>query len=124
LFAKHELIRHSRWRLAFVAVCLPYVLAAVLVDFVHLDTPRSGRAARGCAAFEAGPSRPAPAEGTDSSCPACAWLRVGHRSETRVSIGAAAHTTVAQIVVLEVEWPDSPVRRQAALRGPPRQILS
>jgi len=109
-----------------VAACLPYALAAVLADFVHVHSPQSGRASPRAvgATVEARPTPPPPADSADYSCPACAWLKIGHRTESRISIGAATQTATAQIVLIETEWPDSPVSRHTALRGPPPQTFS
>jgi hypothetical protein len=109
-----------------MVACLPYALAAVFVDFVHVDPPGNGRVPLNgpSAMVEAAPSTPPPAGDGDSSCPACVWLRVTHRTGAHVSIDLARRAAIAEIVVLDCEWPDNPIPRDAALRGPPRPTFS
>jgi hypothetical protein len=121
-----RLIRHRLWPLACVAALMPYALAAVFADFGHVHSAQEPRAPVGAVypTVEARPLTRPPVDGTDPSCPACAWLRTGHRAETPVTIGLAARELASPIRLLESEWPDSPVPHQPALRGPPPPSFS
>jgi hypothetical protein len=121
-----RVIRHPLWRRACAAACLPYVLAALLVDFVHLQPPPGAGISIDAvgSTVQAGPSSTTPADDGAHSCPACAWLRIGQRVETQLSFRVAIQASIAQIGLLETRWCDSPVPRHTALRGPPPHTLS
>ena len=63
------------------------------------------------------------AAGSDE-CPACNWLRLGRRLESRVGLVRTQDVVLADAPTLIAEWPASPVPHTALLRGPPRSVLS
>jgi hypothetical protein len=112
--------RSRRWRQAFFAACLPYILVSVFVESLH-DATRpdaddviavtSASVAIGAAGGSA----------TDPySCPVCAWLNVGTQQVQQVAIVATGDAVRALAVLLAAEWADSPVPHPALFRGPPR----
>lgn len=112
-----HLARTLRSRRAFVALCLPYVLAAIFVDFLHVGPQfRAGTPAFETAdAFDTHSTGPR----SDDRCPACLWLQAS------VPLGSpvVSHSP-AQVASSEIETPrtpqsDSPVQHPTVPRGPP-----
>ncbi len=116
-------IRHSRWRRAFVGACLPYLLLAMFVDFLHGHRPDAAPAPPPGVAHVALP--PAGPDATpDYACPVCAWLRMGPRLDAPFSLGACAEAISRFLVAPAVEPPDSSNDFPIRFRGPPSAILA
>jgi hypothetical protein len=113
-----KVIRNSPWRRAWVAACLPYLLASLFVDFVHVDPPE-GNAPVSMAA----PSAAQPTDGSGPACPTGAWLRLGQSFSTPFSFATTAQAVVRPVALPATICPDSPVPLPRALRGPPRPTL-
>jgi hypothetical protein len=118
--------RSSRWRQAFFAACLPYIVVSVFVESLHTGQARQGDTpALATTVTDAAASGPVlQAAGSDESCPACNWLRLGRRIESPVGLVRTQDTVLADTPPLVALWPDSPVPHPALFRGPPRPVLS
>jgi hypothetical protein len=116
----HRFRESRRWRQTFVAICLPYLLVSVLVDFVHVHLP-AGAATTQTAAFAA-PSRSTPQP--DYTCTSCAWLRSGVQLlATTGDALAVGITATAFVFAPDAVRPDTPLAQSAPLRGPPSSLL-
>jgi hypothetical protein len=119
--------RSSRWRQVFFAACLPYIVVSVFVESLHTGQARQGDtpAQAATVVIDAAASGPiVQAAGSDESCPACNWLRLGRRIESPVGLVRTQDTVLADTPPLVALWPDSPVPHPALFRGPPRPVLS
>ena len=119
--------RSSRWRQAFFAACLPYIVVSVFVESLHTGQARQGDASAPAAIVVTDAAASGPilqAAGSDESCPACNWLRLGRRIESPVGLVRTQDTVLAVTPPLVALWPDSPVPHPALFRGPPRPVLS
>ena len=114
------MIRRSVWRRTFVAACLPYVMLAVFVDFVHVHTatnrPLSVASSNG-PAIEVAVND---ARQTGSPCAVCLWLRAGPRLAPQVSVEGAQTALQSESVQQIDDAPVSPIPHPATFRGPPR----
>jgi hypothetical protein len=101
-------------------------VAALFVDFIHVQPAQSegARVAALGVTVHASPSRTTPAGDDHHSCPACAWLRVGHRVETHISIGTGTQDPTARVGLFQTRRLESPLPRHIALRGPPPHTFS
>ncbi len=116
-----HLARTPHSRRAFAAACIPYLLASIFVEFLHVDP----QVRAGVPTFVVGqasvgvsePSRP-----TDA-CPACLWLRIGVRLDSRVLSADPTRVVSAEVETLADDWSDSPVQLLTTLRGPPTPVL-
>jgi hypothetical protein len=131
----HPFVRHfarsSRWRQVFFAACLPYVVVSVFVESLHTGQARQGDATAPAAIVVTdGASRTQAAgalvlaAGSEESCPACNWLRLGRRIESPVGLVRTQDIVLADTPPLIADWPASPVPHPALFRGPPRSVLS
>jgi len=113
-------IRRSAWRRAFVAACLPYILLAAFVDFMHVHSaparPLSLATSHGPAVAGAANA----AAQTGAACPVCLWLRAGPRLVSQVSIEAAVTAVHSAFAPHLGDAPPSPVPHPSSFRGPPR----
>jgi hypothetical protein len=100
-----------------MAACLPYLLLAAFVDFVHVDRQAETAAPASDTVRLAGPAAPAGAH--DQACPICAWLRVGPGLDTPIAPGACADLVARMIAPIRLTPPESPVPLPAQFRGPP-----
>jgi hypothetical protein len=118
-----RLFRRSLWQRTFLAACLPYVLLAAFVDFVHVHAapypPFSLAASNGPAVAGSVDG----ARQTGSACPVCLWLRAGPRLAPQVSIEAAEAAVRSEVAPSTDDAPASPIPLPAAFRGPPRPAL-
>ena len=112
------LSRSRRWRQAFFAACLPYILVSILVESLHVAPKPGGSDVIGGSAISLAAGLPRSAT-EPYSCPACAWQRVGTEQVQHIGISANGDTVRVPPVPRVAEWPDSPVPRPAAFRGPP-----
>jgi hypothetical protein len=113
-------IRSRRWRQAFFAACLPYILVSVFVESLHAATrPDADDVIAGASASIA-IGAPGSSATDPYSCPVCAWLSVGTQQVRQIAIGATGDSVRALPVLLAAAWPDSPVPHPALFRGPPR----
>jgi hypothetical protein len=100
------------------------MLVSVFVDFLHVEaaSPIGAYALAGSDVLvTSAPVRPP----TDPpSCPACLWQRLVPRHTTHISLNLTRDAVRVLFVPLVAEWPDSPVPRPAAFRGPPRSTLA
>ena len=82
----------TRWRRAFIAACLPYLLLSVFVDFLHVHpavgTGRAARPSRRCARRPTVPSSQS-SRLPDNTCAVCQWLRMGTRLQPSVAVATA-----------------------------------
>jgi hypothetical protein len=106
-----------------VAACLPYVMLAVFVDFVHVHAAPNGGLPSVKFGGPAVTGTLDPAPQTGSSCPVCLWLRVGPRLPSQVSIDACGTDVHSEFAANTAEQPLSPIPHPAAFRGPPRPTL-
>ncbi len=115
--------RSARWRRAFLAASLPYLLVSVLVDFVHVHAPAGPGASAAERAITLPVQRTVPR--ADYTCTACLWLRTGLQlvASARARLSAQACTSDFVLPAFTVS-PDSPASRPALLRGPPFASLS
>lgn len=116
-----KLARTPLSRRAFAAFCLPYVLVSIFVEFLHVGSqPRPA-----VTAFVVGEVlvTESPTSRPDDRCPACLWLRVNVRSDSRVLSLDPARVVSAEVETPEADRPDSPVQHPTALRGPPTPAL-
>lgn len=115
--------RTRRWRQIFIAFCLPYVLASVLVDFVHVHPPAAAAPTVAGSAAIAQPSRSAPQP--DYTCTVCVWLRSGLQlTPNTTDTLAAGVTATAFVLTPDAVRPDAPIARSELLRGPPSSLLA
>jgi hypothetical protein len=122
----NKFIRSSRWRRAFFAACLPYILVSVFVESLHTG-PAAGTATLAAQASiiasDAGALR-VQAPGTEESCPACNWLRLGRRVENPVGLVRTEDLVLEASPPFIALYPSSPVPHPALFRGPPRRVLA
>ncbi|MGE5243299.1 MAG: hypothetical protein ACM3SQ_03630 [Betaproteobacteria bacterium] len=114
---------HSRWRRAFFAACLPYLLLAIFVDFFHADRP-DGVPAPLSAVVRVAAAPDGPAAAPDYACPVCAWLRIGPSIETPFSLATCTDVVSRMIVPALAGAPDCPVPLPSLFRGPPSPALA
>lgn len=116
----HRLSRSARWRYAFLAACLPYMLLSVSFEFVHVDrvdrgVPRALHGAPVASGTLHSERTPAP----EYSCAACTWLRVQPDRPALVSVGAGVLTLVASGPLPLAVAPVTRTPQPSPLRGPP-----
>jgi hypothetical protein len=100
------------------------MLVSVFVDFLHVDRLTAPSAIGVAASDVLITARPVRSPNDPSSCPACVWQRLAPRQVAQVCLNLTADTVRALLVPLATEWPDSPVPRPAAFRGPPRSTVA
>jgi len=116
-------VRQSRrWRQTLFALCLPYLLASVLVDFVHVH--RQPVATASALAGEVGVTAPRQAPRPDNPCTACLWLRTGLQLTPHAAATLAAGVaTTAFVLPPDAVRPDTPAAPSTLLRAPPSTLL-
>ncbi len=116
--------RSVRWRRAFLAASLPYLLVSVFVDFVHVHAATAGP---GTSSTEQSITLPVQrtTPRADYTCTACLWLRTGLQlvSSARARLAVQACTNDLVLLAFTV-WPESPTSPPALLRGPPPAPLT
>lgn len=121
------LVRSPRWRRAFIAACLPYLLLSVFVDFLHVH-PAWGRAGLHVQVEGAPDVLTVPSSQSsrlpDYSCAVCQWLRMGTRLQPSLAVATALGMLPVAVQPMQTEWPESPVPHPPAFRGPPRSFFA
>jgi hypothetical protein len=100
------------------------MLVSVFVESLHVVPPSDVNAYALSRSDALTTARPLPQPTDPYSCPACVWQRVSTQQASHIGITPARDPVPVLIVPLIAEWPDSPVPRPAAFRGPPRSTLA
>ena len=115
--------RFARGRKTFVAVCLPYILVSIFAESLHVGRPDGSLLPAGGSQAVVAAAVPSSAS-SDFSCPVCRWLRDGRRLEVGFGLARIEGSVPSRVDPFITEWPDSPVPRPSAFRGPPRPFLA
>lgn len=106
-----------------MAACLPYLLLAMFVDFLHAHRPDSGPAPVPGVVHVA-PAPDGPEATPDYACPVCAWLRMGPSVEAPFSLATCSASLSRMAAPTIAAAPDSPVPLPSLFRGPPSLPLA
>lgn len=102
---------------------MPYLLASVFVEFLHVAPLQShGTATPGAPVFTT--ARPMPTAVGPNECPACDWLRVSAGRAAGTGVWIACDDVPGAAAARPVDSHARPVSAPTEFRGPPPALLA